>query len=95
MDDKKPPTWTDEQWARYCELISPRDVLESMRLLLPSECVPGRWYEHPRWGRVLCCGTAEADLWLPAFAVRTSDKRTSLKFIADRNNFLEQCSQSW
>jgi hypothetical protein len=69
--------------------------VESVVTMLPSKCVPGRWYEHSRWGRVLCCGTADADVWLPAFAVRTNDKRTALKFIADSQNFLTPCDQSW
>ena len=68
---------------------------QSVVTMLPSECVPGRWYEHPRWGRVLCCGTGDSEVWLPAFAVRDDEKRTKLKFMADTHNILSECDQSW
>lgn len=63
--------------------------------LLPSECKAGRWYQHERWGRVLCCGTGNPEEWLPSFAIRTGNGRTELRFLSENTGLLSECEQSW
>ena len=62
---------------------------------LPSKCEAGKWYQHERWGRVLCCGTGDPDEWVPAFAIRTDKNRTELRFLSDDTGLLSECEQSW
>lgn len=61
-----------------------------------SKCEPGKWYQHKRSGRVLCCGTGNPDAWLPAFAVRNEDGRTVLRYFSDLvSDSITECDQSW
>ena len=59
-----------------------------------ANCTPGRWYRSEKWGRVLCCGTADPGEWLVAFAVRTYDLRTIMKYLRPEEN-LYACPQGW
>ncbi len=53
----------------------------------------GKWYDHPVWGKVLCCGTTGGD-WITAFAVRTDKGRTVMKYV-DNKVIKESEVQSW
>jgi hypothetical protein len=72
----------------------PMNKQQTAASLLPSKCEPGKWHEHDRWGRVLCCGSADLNDWVPAFAVRI-DNRTELRFLSDGSDTLVDCEQSW
>lgn len=56
--------------------------------------VAGRWYIHPKWGKMLCCGTTGGD-WKTAFAFRNEYGQTTLKFIGDNERIRASGSQSW
>ena len=64
----------------YSEHESDMDNEESV---VPSEATPGRWYYSPKWGRVLCCGTSEPGVWIPAFAIHEVNGKTRLRFLTD------------
>jgi hypothetical protein len=61
------------------------------KTILPSECIPGRFYVSSKWGKVLCCGTHNIDEYFPAFAYRTPQDRVELKFLSDDGNILLEC----
>ena len=53
----------------------------------------GKWYDHPVWGKVLCCGTTGGD-WINSFAVRTSKGRTVMKYVHNKR-IKESQNQRW
>ena len=56
--------------------------------------VPGVWYQHEKWGKMLCCGTSNPQIWLNSFAIRNQAGRTRLKFIRGESLTKSQV-QSW
>jgi hypothetical protein len=62
--------------------------------IAPLEAIPGKFYDSPKWGRVLCCGTADPEQWIPAFAVRI-DGETELRFLHDRHGIALSPIQAW
>ncbi len=61
--------------------------------VMSDDAEAGKWYEHPGWGRILCCGTTGGD-WINAFAVRTAEGRTVMKYVHERRLELSP-TQAW
>ena len=87
-----------------CPLNNPETFASPVTAGLPCTCPSdievisenaeaGKWYDHPVWGRVLCCGTTGGD-WVNAFAVRTDKGRTVMKYVHARRLKLSPV-QSW
>lgn len=62
--------------------------------IAPLEAIPGKFYDSPKWGRVLCCGTTDPERWIPAFAVRI-DGKTDLRFFGDQHGIALSLIQAW
>lgn len=62
----------------------------------PVDAVPGRWYLHPRWGKMLCAGTSDKQTLLPAFVWREKRGESRLAFLSASGGLLKEAvEQSW
>ena len=54
----------------------------------------GVWYQHEKYGKVLCCGAISSDHFI-GFVVREPVGGTALRYLMDENFITKSLNQSW